>query len=107
MLGDWLWLLGVVVLPDEIDILNAGSVGEQLVAAIVPGVDVVVADLTVTTFCDCAGVHSLLLAFRKASANSAELRLAVGSIAVVRILKLVGADEVLLVYPDLGAALAA
>lgn len=96
-----------MLLPVDIDTVNAGSVGDLLAAAIVPGVDVVVADLTVTTFCDCAGVHSLLLAFRKASANSAELRLAVGSIAVVRILKLVGADEVLLVYPDLGAALAA
>ena len=28
----------VVVLPDEIDFVDAGSVGEQLVAAIVPGV---------------------------------------------------------------------
>jgi hypothetical protein len=27
-----------VVLPDEIDVINAGSVGEQLVAAIIPGV---------------------------------------------------------------------
>ena len=51
----------VVVLPDEIDFLNADSVGERLAAALVPGVAVVIADLTVTVFCDCAGVRSLLL----------------------------------------------
>ena len=95
----------VVVLPDEIDVLNAGSVGEQLVAAIVPGV-AVVADLSMTTFCDCAGVYSLLLAHREASASNAELRLVVRSRAVLRILELLGADQVLPVYPDLSAALA-
>jgi anti-anti-sigma factor len=96
----------VVVLPDEIDVLNADPAGERLVAAIVPGVAVVIADLTATVFCDCAGVRSLLLAHAKASASSAELRLVVRSRAVLRILALLGADQVLPVYPDLSAALA-
>ena len=96
----------VVVLPDEIDAANADSVGERLVAAIVPGVSVVIADLTVTAFCDCAGVRSLVLAHHKASASNAELRLIVRSRAVFRVLELVGADRVLPVYPDLSAALA-
>jgi len=96
----------VVVLPDEIDLSNAGPVGEQLVAAIVPGLAVVVADLSMTTFCDCAGVRSLSLAHREASASNAELRLVVRSRAVLRILALLGADQVLPVYPDLSAALA-
>jgi len=97
----------VVVLPDEIDVINAGSVGEQLVAAIIPGVAVVVADLSMTTFCDCAGVYSLLLAHREASASNAELRLVARSRAVLLILELLGADQVLPVYPDLSAALLA
>jgi anti-sigma B factor antagonist len=96
----------VVVLPDEIDVVNAGSVGEQLVAAIVPGVAVVVADLSTTTFCDCAGVRSLLLAHREARASNAELRLVARSRAVLRILKLLGTDQLLPVYSDLSAALA-
>jgi anti-anti-sigma factor len=96
----------VVVLPDEIDVLNAGPVGEQMVAAIVPGV-AVVADLSMTTFCDCAGVYSLLLAHREASAGNAELRLVARSRAVLRILELLGTDQVLPVYPDLSAALLA
>jgi anti-anti-sigma factor len=95
-----------VVLPDEIDVVNAGSVGEQLVAAIVPGAAVVVADLSMTTFCDCAGVYSLLLAHHAASASNAELRLVARSRAVLRILELLGTDQVLSVYPDLTAALA-
>jgi anti-anti-sigma factor len=97
----------VVVLPDEIDVVNAGPVGEQLVAAIVPGVAVVVADLSMTTFCDCAGVYSLLLADHTASASNAELRLVARSRAVLRILELLGTDQVLPVYPDLSAALLA
>lgn len=96
----------VVVLPDEIDALNADAVGEQLAAAIAPGA-VVIADLTVTVFCDCAGVRSLLLACRRASAIQAELRLVVRAGAVLRILELLGADLVVPVYPDLGLALAA
>jgi anti-anti-sigma factor len=95
----------IVVLPDEIDAVNAESLAELLGAAIVPGVTVVVADLTGTSFCDCAGINSLLLASRQASASNAELRLAVRSPAVLRILELTGADQVLRVYPDLAAAL--
>jgi anti-anti-sigma factor len=97
----------VVVLPDEIDAVNAGSVGGLLGAAIVPGVTVLVADLTATSFCDCAGTRSLILASRQASASHAELRLAARSPAVLRVLELTGADQVLRVYPDLAAALAA
>ena len=97
----------VVALPDEIDFVNADSVGERLVVAVVPGVAVVIADLTVTVFCDCAGVRSLLLAGRRASAVNAELRLVVRTRAVLRILELLGADQVLPVYPDLGMAQAA
>jgi anti-anti-sigma factor len=97
----------VVVLPEDIDVVNADVVGELLAAAIVPGVAVVVADLTVTIFCDCAGIYSLMLAYRKASASNVELRLAVRSGAVLRVLELIGADQVLRVFPDPGAALAA
>jgi anti-sigma B factor antagonist len=97
----------VVVLPGEIDFVNADSVGERLAVAIVPGVAVVIADLTVTAFCDCAGVRRLLLAGRRTSAVHAELRLVVRARAVLRILELLGADQVLPVYPDLGMAQAA
>jgi hypothetical protein len=57
----------VVVLPDNIDFLNADAVGERLGAAIVSGAAVVI---------------------------------------VRRILALLEADQVMAVYPDLGAAVA-
>ncbi len=40
--------LVVVTLPAEIDISNADSVGEQLCAALAPGVKTVIADMTGT-----------------------------------------------------------
>jgi anti-anti-sigma factor len=104
---EWLGGPAVVVMPGEIDIINADSVGERLCAAIVSGAAVIIADLSMTTFCDCAGVYSLLLAHRQASASNAELRLTVGTRGVRRILALLKADQVLAVYPDLGAAVAA
>jgi anti-sigma B factor antagonist len=104
--GEYLDGPAVVILPGEIDFLNAESVGARLSAAIVAGAAVIIADLSVTTFCDCAGVRSLLLAHRTASASHAELRLVIRSRAVLRILALLKANHVLPVYSDLGAAAA-
>jgi anti-anti-sigma regulatory factor len=39
----------VVTLPAEIDMANAGQVGQQLGSAIAPGVRVVIADMTAAT----------------------------------------------------------
>ena len=69
----------VVTLPDEIDITNAGFVAGQLRAALASGAAVVIADLTATTFCDCSGVRSLLLAHHHAAAGDIQFRLACSS----------------------------
>src|SRR5204863_8701986 len=65
----------VVRLPAEIDIANADSIGEQLGAASAPGVPVVIADMTATTFCDSAGINMLIRASKRGAANGTELRL--------------------------------
>jgi anti-anti-sigma factor len=52
----------VVPMPAEIDLANAGRVGEQLRTAAGLGVTVIVADLTGTQFCDSAGIRTLLAA---------------------------------------------
>jgi anti-anti-sigma regulatory factor len=49
----------IIVLPAEIDMVNAEEVRDRLVEAASPGVAVVVADLTNTTFCDTAGFREL------------------------------------------------
>jgi len=58
--------VAVVPLPAEIDITNAREAGRDLLAAIVPGVTAIVADMTATTLCDSAGVTMLALAHSQA-----------------------------------------
>jgi len=95
----------VVALPAEIDMANADGVGEQLRSAFTPGVPIVVADMTLTMFCDSYGMHALVLAHRCAAAHHAQLHLAVPDTRVRQVLKLTGLDRLLPVYPSLGAAL--
>jgi anti-sigma B factor antagonist len=96
----------IVPLPAEIDIVNAGDVGEQLRAAFAPGVSVVIADLGSTVFCDSSGVRQLVLAHKRAVASNRELRVVISSAGVLRVLAILGIDRVLEIYPDLAAALA-
>jgi anti-sigma B factor antagonist len=95
----------VVALPAEIDMANAEGVGEQLRSAFTPGVTMVVADMTLTMFCDSYGMRALVLARRCAAARHAQLRLVVSHPSVLQVLKLAGLDRVLPVYSSLGAAL--
>ncbi|HEX4660822.1 MAG TPA: STAS domain-containing protein [Streptosporangiaceae bacterium] len=95
----------VVVLPAEIDIVNAEGIGEQLRSALRPGVTVVIADMTSTVFCDSSGMRHLVLVHDYATAHDAQLRLAVPPGHVLRILKLMGLDHLLPIYPSLATAL--
>jgi anti-sigma B factor antagonist len=97
----------VVALPAEIDISNAGTVATQLRASITSAGSIVVADLTTTTFCDSSGLRILLLARDWAAADGIELRLAVPPGPMLVVLKVVGLDQLLPVYPALDEALAA
>lgn len=96
----------VVTLPDEIDVANAERVGADLQAAFAPGVTVVVADMTATTFCDLLGTRTLVRAHEQAAASGAELRVAVSSAGVLRVLALLRLDGLLAIYPSLQEALA-
>jgi anti-sigma B factor antagonist len=97
----------VMIMPDEIDVSNAGYVGEQLRCAITPGAGALIADLTATTFCDSFAVLHLMLAHDKAIANNVQLLFVVPAGAVLRLLELVGARRVLRICPTVTAALAA
>ena len=89
----------VAGLPAEIDTTNSAAVGQQLATAFAPGVQIVVADMTGTTFCDSTGVRALLAAHQHAAGRSAELRLAAPCAAVRQILALDGARPILAAYP--------
>ena len=91
----------IIALPAEIDLTNASDVLELITAACAPGIPVVIADLTSTSFCDSSGLQHLIRASDKAAANGTELRLAISpGGAVSRIFELTGISQRLPVYPS-------
>ena len=96
----------VVRLPDEFDMGNADGIYNEIAAAFARGSRVVVADMTVTTFCDTMAIRTLVLAHRQAAANDTELRLALSAPGVLRIMEVLGVDAMLPIYHSLEEALA-
>lgn len=94
----------VVAMPDEIDIANAGKLGAALAAACRSGVSLLIADMTETTFCDASGVRMLVLAHKRAADRGIELRAAVPSPRVRRVLVLLGLDSIVPIHPTVDAA---
>ena len=97
----------VVVLPAEIDLASAPAVSETLLFAISTGPGVVVADLTGTTYCDCAAIRSLCHATEHAAARGTDLRLVIPAGPVRRVLDLTGRDRQLHLYLAVASALSA
>ena len=98
----------VVALPAEIDVTNCDEVHDQLIAALEPGVGIVVADLTSTVFCDSSGVHAIMRAYERTTARGVQLWLAVPQAGSVRrVLELTGVGRLMPVYPSLQDAMGA
>lgn len=97
----------VVALPDEIDLSNHDAMAASLLSAVDnPGL--VIADMTATTFCDSAGLRTLLIARDHAVASGATLRIAIKpKSAVARSMAVLGFDRILPVYPSMRDAAAA
>jgi PAS domain S-box-containing protein len=95
----------VVVFPEQVDERTAAEAGDQLVAAFRRGAEVVVADLSGTTWCDQAGVEALMRAYRYGVICQAELRLVVSAPAVGQLVREAGLDRLVPVYPLVHAAL--
>lgn len=95
----------VVIAPEEIDITNAGQLRAALLHAARPAAALVV-DMTRTRFCDCAGLHALIGAHKRARAEGQQVRLAVTGPQVRRILALTALDRLIPVYASLDHALA-
>jgi anti-sigma B factor antagonist len=96
---------GIVTAPAEVDVTNTGEVRQALLSAASQDVPVLIIDMSGTTFCDSAGVHAIIVACQQAAAAGTELRLI--ATAILRILTMVGVDQLIPIYPDLQAALAA
>ena len=93
----------VVTLPAAVDAGNSGLVRAALAGALASTPKVVIADGTETGFCDCSAI-ALMVVHRQAANTGAQLRVVVTSAAMRRVIDLVEADRVLLVYPSLEAA---
>jgi anti-sigma B factor antagonist len=95
----------IVSLPAEVDIANADAARLDLVEAIGHGFRVVIADMSRTSFCDCAGVSALLAAGAQAASAGAELRVVARARAVLRTFELTSLALALPVYPTSSDAL--
>ena len=96
----------VVVTPADIDITNAAAFRAALLEAAGRRKTFVV-DMSRTQFCDTAGIHALVLAHKRASAQGSEVRLVITGAAVLRIFSVTGLDEVIPQFASLEEALAA
>jgi anti-sigma B factor antagonist len=102
----WFGPTAVVTAAGEVDITNAEGLRDQLLSALNAGALGLVVDMTATTFIDSAGVTALVRASRRSQASQATVRLAVTAASVMRVLNLVGIDQLIKVYPSVAAALA-
>lgn len=101
---DWAGERGVITMPTEIDANNADDIRQALVSAASHEAAVLIIDMSATTFCDSAGVQAIIAARNQAATTGMQLRLA--ATEALRILTLVGVDQLIPVYPSLAAALA-
>ena len=85
----------VVVAPVELDFASAPGFARGLDAALTAGVDLVVADLGSTTFCDSSGLKVLVHAARRAKAHGQRLEVRNPSRMLCRMAGIVGAASLL------------
>jgi anti-anti-sigma factor len=97
----------LVPLAAEIDMTTCEQVHDQLSTALACGAPVVIADFTLTTFCDCATLRCLL-AIQRQAAGRTEFRIAVPLASPVRrIMRMTGLDQQFRLYPTAAYAAAA
>jgi len=97
----------VVIAPAEIDITNADQLRTVLLNTATRGHVTVVVDLSLTRFCDCCGLHTLLRQHKLSQAYGKELRLVIPVDGMVpRILALTGIDRLIPCFASLKKALA-
>jgi anti-sigma B factor antagonist len=102
----WSGQTAVVGGAAEIDVTNADGFREALLSALDGGAQALVVNLSGTTFIDSSGVSALVRASRRAAASGAAVRLVVTTAPVLRVLSLIGVDQLIEVFPSLPAAMA-
>jgi anti-sigma B factor antagonist len=95
----------VVTTPEELDITNAGGLQAALLEVSEQGHGRLVVDMSVTQFCDTAGLRAVVGAHKRALAQGGEVRLVICGAAVQRIFALTGLDQVIPNFTSLEEAL--
>src|SRR5580658_8448337 len=103
----WTGRQAQVVLPEHVDVSNAGEIREELLSVINQGAEALIVDMTATVSCDHAGADAVARAYQRAVASRTELRLVVTSGVVLRMLGMTGVGRLVPAYPSVEAALAA
>ena len=102
----WIGQVAVVTLPAEIDVTNAETVRDELLAALNQSAVLLIADMSTTSFCDSSGVSAMVRVFRQAVARGSAMRLVVCTPGVQRVLSITGVDRLVDVFPSVAASLA-
>jgi anti-sigma B factor antagonist len=102
----WIGQVAAVTLPAEIDVTNADTVRDELLAALNQNAILVIADMSRTNFCDSSGVSAIVQVFRRAVASGSAVRLVVSTPSVQRVLSITGVDRLVDVFPSIAASLA-
>jgi anti-sigma B factor antagonist len=98
---------GILTISGECDLNGVSGIERATAQLIAGGHPRIVADLSSATFMDSSGINALLRANQATSANGGRLRLVCAPGQVLRVLELVGLDQVISIHADLDHALKA
>jgi anti-sigma B factor antagonist len=96
----------VVVASGDLDIYSVMAFRDVVATAVLSLRPYVLVDLTAVGFLDSTGIAALVSSRRRLLAREAELGLVAGRGAPLAVLKMVGLDQVLRIWPTLDEALA-
>jgi stage II sporulation protein AA (anti-sigma F factor antagonist) len=96
---------GILTVSGECDLDGVSVLGRATAQLIADGHPCIVADLSRATFMDSSGINALLRANQATTAAGGWLRLVCVPGQVLRVLELVGLDQVMSLHADLDHAL--
>ena len=95
----------VVAVTGEVDLFTAPEFKQRVMAPIAAGVDLVVVDLTATTFIDSSSLGALIGAHRRLKSRGGRLIVACTTEPIVKTFRITGLDSVFTIVDSAEAAL--
>jgi len=95
----------VVAVTGEVDLFTAPEFKQRVMAPIAAGVDLVIVDLTATTFIDSSSLGALIGAHRRLKSRGGRLIVACTTEPIVKTFRITGLDSVFTIVDSAEAAL--